>query len=171
MSARVGLVPVVTSGIIGSVSSSRRARRRRRQAAQARHYRRLRKAGRVPQHSRAERQRAAAERARQREADQRREKLRGRIGLQVAEVVGVSSMAFFFGVSGLPVVHHQHPTVLPGSSAGVALPAPDMPHMPVPDGTYYTPIVAPGSADAASVRSLPGNPWWYSPYGPNLTGD
>lgn len=80
-------------------------------------------------------------------------------------------MTFFFGVSGLPVVHHQYPTVLPGPTAGVALPAPDVPHLPGPDGTYYTPIVAAGTAVAASVRSLPRNPWWYSLYGPNLTGD
>jgi len=132
------------------------------------HYKRLRKAGRVPQHTRAERRRAAAERASQREADERRQRVQGRIGLQVAEVVGVGSIAFVFGVSGLPVVHHQYPSLLPGSTAGVALPAPDVPHLPGPDGTYYTPTIDPSGT---VPTSLPWDPRWYSLYGPHLTGD
>jgi hypothetical protein len=58
-----------------------------------------------------------------------------------------------------------------GSLGGVGLPAgPDVPHLPEPDGTFYTPMVTAGTASTA-VRVLPGEPQWYSLYGPNLTGD
>lgn len=52
--------------------SSKSARRRRRQAAALRRYKRLRREGRLPVHTRAQRRRAAAERELQREAERRR---------------------------------------------------------------------------------------------------
>lgn len=51
------------------MASSRSARRKRRQAAAVRHYQLLRRKGRLPVHTRAERKRAAEERKRQREAE------------------------------------------------------------------------------------------------------
>jgi hypothetical protein len=151
------------------VSSSKRARRRRRQAAQARHYKRLRKAGRLPQHTRAERRRAAAERARQREADERRQRLIGRVVPPLA--MGVAVPAFVFTtVAVVSGAHHPFPIIAPGSPAGLALPDPELPHLPEPDGTYYTPIVAAGTAVTFALR-VPREPWWYSLYGPYLTGD
>jgi len=52
--------------------SSRSARRKRRQAAALRHYKRLRREGRLPVHTRTERKRAAEARKRQREAERGR---------------------------------------------------------------------------------------------------
>jgi hypothetical protein len=143
MTLRVGPCSSCASGIIVRVGSSKRARRRRRQAAQARHYKRLRKAGRLPRHTRAERRRAASERARQREADQRRERLIGRVMPPLA--MGVAVPAFVFLGSSGPVVtgaHHWYPMVSAAPFGGVGLPAgPDMPHLPDPGMTYYTPMV------------------------------
>jgi hypothetical protein len=166
------------------VGSSKRARRRRRQAAQARHYKRLRKAGRLPQHTRAERRRAAAERARQREADRRREKLIGRVMPPLAMGVGVPALVFL-GLSGPAVTgaHHWYPVVSAAPFGGVGLPAgPDIPHLPEPGMTYYTPMVTAGTAVTTHQQVVvPGGltnpigphgvPSWHGMYQPNIYGD
>jgi hypothetical protein len=126
----------------------------------------------VPRHTRAERRRAAAERERQREADQRREKLLGRILPPLAIGVAVPALVFL-GPSGLPVtgVHHSYPILLAGP-LGVGLPAdPEVPHLPELPMTYYTPMITAGTTVSTSTRVLPGDPWWHSLYGPSLTGD
>ena len=163
-----GSVPVVTDGIIDPVSS-RRARRRRRQAAQVRHYKRLRKAGRVPQHTRAERRRAAAERARQREADEQRKTRLRRVLPPLAVGAGVPALVFLGpGAAAGVGVHHWYPMVSSGSPGGLALPAPD--DLPEPGMTYYTPIIAAGTAVTFAVQVY-GDLWWRSWYPPDLTGD
>ena len=150
------LVPVAADGIIVPVGSSKRARRRRRQAAHATHFKRLSRAGRVPQHTRAERRRAAAERARQREADQRREKLIGRVMPPLA--MGVAIPAFvFLGLSEPAVTgaHHWYPISSAAPFGGVGLPAgPDMPDLPEPGMTYYTPMITAGTAVTTYQRSI-----------------
>jgi len=168
MSARVGLRPSYSSGIIIPVSSKtgrlqRRqvARLQRREAARVRRARRLRKDA-WAQHTRAERRRAAAERwrQRQRDADQRREKLLGRAMLPLAIGVGVPALVFL-GPSGAAVTgaHHSYPMVSLGSLGGVGLPAgPDVPHLPEPGMTYYTPMVTAGTAVSTAVR-VPGEQW------------
>lgn len=74
----------------------------------------------------------------------------------------------FTTLAGVPFVHHQYPAVWPGSTAGVALPGPDVPHLPEPGGTYYTPWYGAGTT---VPTSLAWDPRWYNPYGPNFTGD
>lgn len=89
--------------------------------------------------------------------------------------MGVGVPAFIFlGPSGPAVTgaHHWYPMVSASSFGGVGLPAgPEVPHLPEPDGTYYTPMVTAGTTVATSVMALPGTSWWHSLYGPNLTGD
>jgi len=184
MTARVEPRPSCASGIIVRVGSSKRARRRRRQAAQARHYKRLRKAGRLLQHTRAERRRAAAERARQREADRRREKLIGRVMPPLTMGVAVPAMVFL-GSSGPAVTgaHHWYPMVSAAPFGGVGLPAgPDIPHLPEPGMTYYTPMVTAGTAVTTHQQVVVtggltnpmgphGVPSWHGMYQPNIYGD
>jgi hypothetical protein len=57
-----------------------------------------------------------------------------------------------------------------GSLGGLALPTiPD--HLPELPMTFYAPMIAAGTTVPTSTGVLPGEPWWYSLFGPNLTGD
>jgi hypothetical protein len=100
--------------------------------------------------------------------------------------MGVAVPAFVFLGSSGPVVtgaHHWYPMVSAAPFGGGGLPAgPDMPHLPDPGMTYYTPMVTAGTAVAThpqgvvlggltSAMGLPGDPWWFGMYGPNIYGD
>ena len=125
--------------------SSKAARLRRRQVARRKKQKRLRKSGRVPQHTKAERKRAEAERQRQRqrEADQRRQAWLGRAVLPVVASASAASV-MFLPLAGVSSGHHSYPYL---SAAELAWPGnPEPPHMPEPDMTFDTPWVGPGTA-------------------------
>lgn len=86
-------IPDAASGIVDLVSS-KTARLRRRRAARRKMDKRLRKSGRVPQYTRAERRQAAAERQQQHEADRRRQARLRRVVLPVFASVGAASIMF-----------------------------------------------------------------------------
>jgi hypothetical protein len=153
---------------LGDVTSSKTVCRKRRQAANSRLYRRLRKSGRVPQHSRAERLRAEAERRVQRAVEQRHEKWRRRIaGVAVA---GVGGSAFVFTpVSGEQITAGRYPDAPLARYYAAVTPSADrseLPHMPEPDGTYWTGYDGSGST-TPTIRVGPTGLVWYG-YGPNL---
>ena len=178
-----GLVPVVASGIIYPVSTRATrlrprqvARLHRREDARARRATRLRKAA-WARYTRPERRRAAAERWRQLQcgADQRREKLLGRVIPPLAIGVVVPALTFM-ALTGAVSPHHSYPLVSRSSLGGLALPAPDVPHLPEPDGTYYTPIIAAGTASTFILAGpVPSEIWdgseRYGLHGPNIFGD
>jgi hypothetical protein len=135
--------------------NSKTARLHRRQAANRRKYARLRKAGRVPQHTQAERRHAAAERERQREADQRHVVWLRRGALPVATAVTAAAASVVFStadsVRGAGHVHY------PFSAASQPYPYvpfapedPDLPHVPEPAGTFYTAYNGSGTATTAT---------------------
>jgi hypothetical protein len=133
------------SGIV-ELMSSKTARLRRRQAAQRNKYKRLRKSGRVPQHTRAERRRAAAERQRQQGVDQRRQE-------RLRQVVPTITASFMFVP--LAEVSSGHHSSLYLSAAELArAETPDLPHMPERDMTFYAPSLA--QRTARTNRSGPG---------------
>ena len=152
--------------------SSKTARLHRRQAANRRKYARLRKSGRVPQHTEAERKRAAAER----EADRRRAIWLRRATLPV--VTGVGAAATIVTVSAAPatggIMHLYHPYSAASQPYPYVSPAPDdpdPPHVPEPDMTFYTAYDGSGTS-TATTRIGPGtwNPWEWT-YGSNVPGD
>jgi hypothetical protein len=132
--------------------SSKTARLHRRQAANRKKYARLRKAGRVPQHTQAERMLAAAERERQREADQRHEAWLRRATLPVAATVTAAAASVLFGAdhstSVIPRLYQPYSATaqfypyVPSHDSG----DPDLPHVPEPDATFYTDYGGPGTA-------------------------
>ena len=85
------------SGIVDLVSS-KTARLRRRHAARRKMAKRPRKAGRVPQHTRAEQRRAEAERQRQRqqEADRCRQIWRRRTMIPLSALIGAAAITFIY---------------------------------------------------------------------------
>lgn len=132
----------VVSGIV-HLMSSKAARRRRRETARRKKQKRLRKSGRVPQHTRTERKRAEAERKRQREADQRRQAWLGRAVLPVVASASVASV-MFLPLTGVSSGRHSYPYL---SAAELAWPGnPELPHMPEPGMTFDTPWAGPGTA-------------------------
>lgn len=147
--------------------SSKTARLHRRQAANRRKYARLRKAGRVPQHTTAERRHAAAERERQREAEQRRHDWLRRATGPVVTTLGAAAAGVVIvaapeatgetGHLGYMVQSYSlaqlYPWVPPGSDH------PDYPHVPEPDMTFYPLRTTAGTANA-SVRYGLGAPRW-----------
>jgi len=160
-------------------------RLRRHQAARARRVRRLHKAA-WAQATRPERRRAATERwrQRQREADRRREKLIGRVMAPLA--VGVAVPAFVFLASSGAAdagAHHWYPMMSAAPFGDVGLPAgPEIPHLPEPGTTYYTPMITAGTAvtmrsqvvvpgGLTSPMDPPGTSSWYSIYGSNIYRD
>lgn len=158
------------------MGSSKSARRRRRQAANRKKYARLRREGRLPQHTKAERRHAAVQREHKSEAEQKHHhRLRLAAGA-VAAPVGVAA-ALVFGAPPL-TGHLQHASAYPVATAPFALglpyaESPDPPHQPETDGTLYTPMVVSGTAVTAvssgPISSEPWRPWeWVSP---NALGD
>lgn len=82
-------------------------------------------------------------------------------------VIGVAVPALtFMAVTGAVSPHHSYPLVSLGSIGGLALPAPEVPHLPM---TFYSPLITAGTA-STYTRGRPGDPW-YSLYGPNIFGD
>lgn len=145
--------------------SSKTARLHRRQAARREQYRRLRKAGRVPQHTTAERRHAAAERKHQREAEAHRQWWHDRLSGSLAATVGAAAAGVVIaapvatdGIGHLykpySVASRLYPWVLSSDDG-----SPDYPHVPEPDRTFYTPSYAAGTA-TTSIRIGPDSPSW-----------
>ena len=160
--------------------SSKTARLHRRQAANRRKYARLRKAGRVPQHTKAKRKLAAAERERRREADQRRTVWLRRGALPVAATVTAAAASVVFGAGHATsrIANLYRPVSattqfypwMPSSDSDY----PDPPHVPESVGTFYTAWDGAGTA-RADIATWPvaAGPWlpWEWTYGPNVPGD
>ena len=130
------------------MSSSKTARLRRRQRARHEEYKRLRKSGRVPQHTRAERRRAEAERQRDRATERSREAWLRRKALPVIIATGVAAFIDLVPahVSGR---HSMYPYL---SAARAALPGrPDLPHQSDTDTTLYTSYTGSGTARSTEV--------------------
>ena len=125
------------SGIV-ELMSSKTARLRRRQAVQRNKYKRLRKSGRVPQHTRAERRREAVERQRWQEAHERRQKRLRRAVFPVIGSIGAAGIMMFMPLAGASSGHHSYLYLSAADPA--ALGNPDLPHIPESDGTYYSPL-------------------------------
>jgi hypothetical protein len=157
------------SGIVALVSS-KTARLRRRQATRRKMDKRLRKSGRVPQHTRAERKRAEAERQRQNEVDEHRQARLRRVVFPAIASVGAASV-IFAPVAKFNSGHNSYPLL---SAAELARSDnPDLPHMPERDMTYYTSSVEAGTARTdIFVGPVPSETWYglerYGPYGPNI---
>ena len=140
--------------------SSKTARLRRRQAANKRKYARLRKAGRVPQHTTAERRLAAAEREHKREADQRRHKWVQRATFTFA--TGSVAAEFVFGVPGSghaePVnpIAHYFPVSGYVAASGADNSHNDLPEVETADFPVY---YAAGTA-TIDIRIGPVEPAW-----------
>lgn len=158
------------------MSSSKSASRRRRQAANRKKYARLRREGRLPQHTKAERRRAAVEHDHKREAEQKHDR-RLRLAAGAVAVPVAMAAALVFGAPPL-TGHLQYNSAYPMATAPFALglpyaESPDPPHQPETDGTLYTPMVVSGTAVTAvptgPISSKPRRPWeWVSP---NVLGD
>jgi hypothetical protein len=170
----VGNLPRIVGGLINV--SSKTARLHRRQAANRRKYARLRKAGRVPQHTRAERRRAAAERERQREAEQghvvwfRRGTVTTAIGVGAAATLTFSTAPATGNVfrMGRPY------SVLNQAYALMRSDSPDYPHLPEQEMTYDPVFYAAGTARAdIATRPVASGSWlpWEWTYSPNVLGD
>jgi hypothetical protein len=112
---------------------------------------------------------AAAERwrRRQRAADEHRETLLRRVMVPGVASVAVPALTFL-GLSGLSGAHPSYPVVLQGPLGDLALPAPDVPHLPELPVAFSAQMEAAGGT-VSTFRT--GQPAWYSLYGPHLTGD
>lgn len=160
--------------------SSKTARLHRRQAANRRKHARLRKAGRVPQHTQAERRQAAAEREHQREADQYRQWWKRQVTLPVATTVAAAAASVVFGAGHtMGGIAHLYP---PLSAATQFYPwvqspdsdYPDPPHVPESVGTSYTAYDGAGTARAdVTIGPVAPASWlsWEWTYNPNVLGD
>jgi hypothetical protein len=173
------VVPVVHSLTVESWDdvSSKSASRRRHRAALDKKYRRLRKIGRVPQHTQAERRLAAAEREHQREIELQRERWFRRTTTPVVTVL--SGAAVTFGAVAAPGLEHH---VQYYSTAAVApyypfqqgdSEHPDPPHMPETPPTEYAPwsIVGTANASARVMVAMPAKWKSWEWLGPNVFGD
>lgn len=155
------------------VSSSKTARLRRRHAAWRREYKRLRKSGRMPQHTRAERRRAEVEHQHQREAEHSWEAWRRRKAVPTITALGAASV---IELAPPPVSRARYGNLYV-SAAGPAWPGrPDLPHQPETDVTFYTSSAWSGTADASqavrppNLAHLDGSER-YGSLGPNILGD
>jgi hypothetical protein len=160
------------SGGMVDYMSSKAARLRRRQAARRKLDKRLRKSGRVPQHTRAERRREAAERQRQHEIDHRRQVRLRRLTFSALAPVGAASVIVTSVVEFN--VHHSYPFLSATASTGLG--NPDLPHMPEQDRTDYTSSVEAGTASTFTFVGPVAPMSWdgsehYRSYGPNIFGD
>jgi hypothetical protein len=155
--------------------SSKRARPQRRQASNLKRYARLRRAGRVPQHTQAERRLAAAERERQCEAEQRRTVWLRRAILLVATVVtaaaGIATFTVAPAMGGLGHAHHPYSAV---SQLHLSVPLdpdhPDPPHVPDPDSTFYTDYDG-SSTSTSTAHGLASRAAFKQAYGLDLFND
>jgi hypothetical protein len=153
--------------------SSKAACLRRRQVARHKKQKRLRKSGRVPQHTLTERRREAAERQRARVADQHRQARIRRAVVPALVPLGAASF-IFLAPAGLSAGRYTYQSL---SADQPAWPGnPDLPHMPEPDVTFYTPLVVAGTARTNVLAGLVSSEPWdgserYGRYGPNIFGD
>lgn len=140
----------------------------------------MRRAGRVPQHTQAERKQAAAGRELQREAGQRRTVWLRRGALPVATTVTAAAASVVFGAG--HATSRIADLYRPVSAATQFYPwvpspdsdYPDPPHVPETGGTFYTAYDGAGTAraDRASGPVAAGSwlPWEWT-YSPNIRGD
>lgn len=153
------------------MTSSKAARLRRRHAAALRRNRRLRKSGRVPQHTRTERKRAEAERLHERQAQQRRQAWQRRAAGAAVTATGIAACAYVT----ISVAQPVHSTSYPFWSAAQGMPEKaELPHLPEVNGTSYAIYDGPGTA-RAEIETRPVDPWadsvalWrYGATGPDL---
>jgi hypothetical protein len=159
--------------------SSKTARLHRRQAAKRRKYARLRRAGRVPQHTQAERRQAAAERERQREADQRHVVWLRRGALPVAATVTAAASVMFGAGHTMGGIAHLYRPLSAATQFYPWVPSPDSdypdpPHVPESVGTFYTAYDGAGTARAdIATGPVAAESWlpWKWTYNPNVLGD
>jgi hypothetical protein len=97
------------------------------------------------------------ERQRWQEATERRQRRLRRVVSPVIGSVGAASI-MFMPLAGATIGHHSY---LYLSAAELAAPAnPDLPHAPESDGTYYSPLVAAGTARTnVLVGPVPAEIW------------
>lgn len=119
--------------------SSKTARLRRRHAAQRNRYKRLRKSGRVPQHTRAERRREEVERQRWKEAYERRKKRLRQAAFPVIGSIGAAGIIMFMPLAEASSGHHSYLYLSAADPAASG--NPDLPHTPESDGTYYSSLI------------------------------
>jgi anti-sigma factor RsiW len=156
--------------------SSKAARLHRRQAANKRKYARLRKAGKVPQHTQAERRRAEAEREQKRKAEQYRETWLRRARLPVAAAVAGAAVSVVFGATHATIghVYRSYPTATQSYPRVSSFDYPDPPHVPESDGTFDTGYGAAGTARTdIRVGPVPPTTWepWEWTYSPKVYDD
>lgn len=131
------------------MASSKSACRKRRRAAGLRRYKRLRREGRLPVHTRAERKRAAQERERAREAV-RREERRNRRVAAIAVPPAAAAAFIFVPPSGhiSPPEFHQL-AIVPAAAPWLAdLERPDYPHtdlLEIPEPDPFIPALGTAS--------------------------
>jgi len=170
----VSVLAVARAGGSVDLVSSKTARLDRRQAARRKEHKQLRKSGRVPQHTRAERQKAKAERQHQREAERSRQ---ARLRRNVLPVLTATAAASFLVVIPATVTkgHSVYPFISAAEPTGPDRPEP--PHLPEPDMTFYTPWAGAGTTAVAHLQTRPPGPVYlggqerYGLFGPNIFSD
>jgi hypothetical protein len=91
--------------------------------------------------------------------------------------IGVAVPALtFMALTGVPGPNHSYPLVSLGSLGGLALPAPEVPHLPELPMTFYSPLIAAGTARTnVLVGPVPSEIWngseRYGSWGPNIFGN
>ena len=115
----------------------------------------LRKSGRVPQHTRAERRREEVERQRWQEAYERRKKRLRRAAFPVIGSIGAAGIMMFMPLAEASIGHHLY---LYLSAADPAVSGnPDLPHTSESDGTYYSSLI---QAVSRTTRISPETGTW-----------
>ena len=131
------------------VSSSKSACRRRRRAANHRKYAKLRKAGRVPRQTAAERREVAVEHHNQREVEQNEQWWQRRLTGSAAAMVSAAAVIapVHAATDAIWHLHQSHSAVQYFNPYLRSDPErPDLPHLPEPDATYYTAFDGAGTA-------------------------
>lgn len=86
----------------------------------------------------------------------------------------IAASFLFVPLTEVGIGHHSYPYLSAVALAGSG--NPDLPHMPESDGTYYSPLVAAGTARTnVLVGPVPSEIWngseGYGSYGPNIYWD
>jgi hypothetical protein len=136
------------------MASSLTARRKRRQAGALRRYKRLRREGRLPVHTRTERRREAEERERQREAERRR--ARGIREVATAAVIPTAAAALITLAPPVPIPLHGIYRPYFAAEAASWPDRPDYPHTELLEVVQPDPFI-PAAATASAFTS-------YRPY-------
>jgi hypothetical protein len=137
------------------MSSSKTARRKRRRAGALRRYKRLRREGRLPVHTRAERKRVAQERERSREAERREERRNCRVA--AVTVTSTAAAAFIAVISPEHILPHEIYRPYIAAEATSWPDRPDYPHtdlLEIPEPDSFIPAMGTASS-FASYRPYP----------------